>query len=147
NYVDISLIPLSAIERIDVMTDGASALYGSDAIGGVINFILRKELAGAETLLSYGSVTEGDHTELKAGQTFGHSWQSGRALVAYEYVRRTALDANDREFAPLVDWMPEVELVPGQRRHGAYVDIAQRLTDRVELDGSLFYGERTSTRL
>ena len=147
NYVDISLIPLSAIERIDVMTDGASALYGSDAIGGVINFILRKDLEGAETLLSYGFVTEGDHSELKAGQSFGRSWQSGRALLAYEYARRTPLDAEDREFTPMVPFMPDVELIPGQRRHGVYADLSQRLTEGVELEGGLFYGERNSTRL
>ena len=147
NYVDISLIPLSAIERVDVMTDGASALYGSDAIGGVINFILRKDLDGAETLLSYGAVTQGDHSELKAGQTFGHSWQGGRALLTYEYARRNALDTEDREFTPMGPMMPELELIPGQRRHGVYADLSQSLTEDVDLESSLFYGERTSTRL
>ena len=46
--VDINSIPLSAIERVEVLTDGASAIYGTDAIGGVINFILRKDFTGVE---------------------------------------------------------------------------------------------------
>ena len=62
-FVDISLIPLSAIERVEVLTDGASAIYGSDAISGVVNFITRNNLDGAETLLRYGTVTEGSLDE------------------------------------------------------------------------------------
>src|SRR5262249_4297006 len=54
---DVSLIPASAIERVEVLTDGASAIYGSDAIGGVVNFVLRDNFEGAETRLSYGGVT------------------------------------------------------------------------------------------
>src|SRR3954453_11248115 len=48
NAVDLSSIPLAAIERVEVLTDGASAIYGTDAIGGVINFILRRDYKGAE---------------------------------------------------------------------------------------------------
>src|SRR6478735_8710308 len=52
--VDINSIPLSAIERVEVLTDGASAIYGTDAIGGVINFILRRDFTGAEVSVYYG---------------------------------------------------------------------------------------------
>ena len=44
SFVDVSLIPLSAVERVEILTDGASAIYGSDAVGGVVNFILRRRL-------------------------------------------------------------------------------------------------------
>jgi iron complex outermembrane receptor protein len=50
---DLNAIPLSAIERIEVLKDGASAVYGADAVGGVINFILRKDYQGAEATFSY----------------------------------------------------------------------------------------------
>src|SRR6202049_3204774 len=53
--VNLSAIPLAAIERVEVLKDGASAIYGSDAIGGVINFIMRQDFRGAEATLSYGS--------------------------------------------------------------------------------------------
>src|SRR5205085_740011 len=52
--VDINSIPTSAIERIEILTDGASAIYGTDAIAGVINFILRKDFTGAEGYAYYG---------------------------------------------------------------------------------------------
>jgi iron complex outermembrane receptor protein len=55
--VDVNSIPVSAIERIEVLKDGASSLYGSDAIAGVVNFILRKDYQGAEAFASYGAPT------------------------------------------------------------------------------------------
>jgi iron complex outermembrane receptor protein len=57
--VDINSIPLSAIERVEVLTDGASAVYGSDAIAGVINFIMRKDFAGVEATAYYGDSEDG----------------------------------------------------------------------------------------
>src|SRR5690606_31931103 len=57
DFVDVSLIPLSAVERVEILTDGASAIYGSDAVGGVVNLILRKNFEGAETRLRYGAVS------------------------------------------------------------------------------------------
>jgi iron complex outermembrane receptor protein len=57
--VDINSIPLSAIERVEVLTDGASAVYGTDAIGGVINFILRKDFTGVEAFAYYGDSEQG----------------------------------------------------------------------------------------
>ena len=67
-FVDISTIPLAAIERVEVLTDGASAIYGSDAVGGVVNFVLREDYEGAETRARYGLVTEGSLEEFQVGQ-------------------------------------------------------------------------------
>lgn len=64
NAVDISMIPLAAIEQVEVLTDGASAVYGSDAVGGVVNFKLRDDYDGAETRLRLGTATTGDLDEL-----------------------------------------------------------------------------------
>ena len=55
--IDIATIPIAAIERIEVLRDGASAVYGSDAVAGVVNFILRKDFTGREVSVSYGSPT------------------------------------------------------------------------------------------
>lgn len=59
DFVDISMIPLSALERIDVLSDGASSIYGGDAVAGVVNFVLRDDLTGGETTARYGRVTSG----------------------------------------------------------------------------------------
>ena len=57
--VDVNSIPLAAIERVEVLKDGASAIYGSDAIAGVINFILRQDYTGAEATVYYGDSEHG----------------------------------------------------------------------------------------
>jgi iron complex outermembrane recepter protein len=99
SFVDISLIPLAAIDRVEVLTDGASAIYGSDAVGGVVNIILRKNYEGVESRVRYGSVTDGRHDELQVGQTVGHEWSTGSALATYEYAGTSPLPSTDRSFA------------------------------------------------
>lgn len=98
-FVDISTIPVSAIERVEVLPDGASALYGSDAIAGVVNFVLRKNYEGAETRLRHGTVTNGSLDEYQASQILGKNFGRGNVLVGYEYYRRDALPAAERKFA------------------------------------------------
>ena len=69
--VDISSIPLNAIERVEVLKDGASAVYGSDAIAGVVNFILRKDFTGLDGTLSYGQPTRSGGADTKRASLFG----------------------------------------------------------------------------
>jgi iron complex outermembrane receptor protein len=100
DFVDISTIPTSAIERIEVLPDGASAIYGSDAIGGVVNFILRKDFSGAETRARFSSA-QGDAKERQLSQLFGTTWTDGSALVGYQYYLRDPLPASDRSRSSL----------------------------------------------
>src|SRR5690606_16722344 len=83
-FGDISLIPASAIERIEVIADGASAIYGSDAVAGVVNVIPRLRFEGAETSLRYGTA-DGDSQDVLASQILGRGWDSGHAVLAYEF--------------------------------------------------------------
>ena len=69
--VDLSGIPASAIERVEVLKDGASAVYGTDAIGGVINFILRKDYQGAEVNTNYYATDEGGGNNWRVSGTAG----------------------------------------------------------------------------
>lgn len=96
DFADISTIPTNAISRIDVLLDGASALYGSDAVGGVVNIILRKDYDGAETRARIGGAADGAFGERQAGQTVGRTWSTGGLMASYEYYQRDALSAADR---------------------------------------------------
>lgn len=96
DFADISTIPTSVVDRIEILLDGASALYGSDAVGGVVNIILKREFEGAETRVRLGSVTDGPTSEYGFGQTLGRRWDSGGALISYEYLDREALPASER---------------------------------------------------
>jgi len=95
-YVDPSMIPIGAIERIEVLLDGASAIYGSDAVGGVVNIILRKNFDGAETRVRYGEADGLD--QVVFSQVFGKTWGSGDVMLAYEHNERSNLPARKRSF-------------------------------------------------
>jgi iron complex outermembrane receptor protein len=69
--VDISAIPSLAIKRVEVLRDGASSQYGSDAIAGVLNFVLRDDAEGAEVVANYGSTSEGDGENYRIAANFG----------------------------------------------------------------------------
>ena len=97
-FADISMIPASAIERVEIVPDGASAIYGSDAVAGVVNVIPRLNFTGAETSLRIGTA-DGDSQEIQASQLFGKRWSSGHFVIAYEYYRRDRLSAADRDYA------------------------------------------------
>lgn len=99
DFADISTIPASAVSRIDVLLDGASALYGADAVGGVVNVILRDDYDGAETRLRLGSSADGAVGDRQIGQTFGRRWSSGGVLAVYEFNERDAFAARDRRLA------------------------------------------------
>lgn len=92
---DVSMIPSNAIARVEVVADGASAIYGSEAVGGVINFITKRKYEGADTYLRYGFADGFD--EKKFGQTFGYGWGSGDVFFAYERYERGGLMGSDRE--------------------------------------------------
>src|SRR5579872_892098 len=79
---DPSIIPALALDRIDILVDGASATYGSDAVTGVINIILKRGYDGAVTRLS-GTVADGK-TEYEASQLWGRTWDGGDITLTYE---------------------------------------------------------------
>lgn len=106
NFADVSAIPTGAIERVEVLLDGASALYGSDAVGGVVNVILRQKFQGSETRLRTSVAEKGDARELQFGHTIGKAWSSGHAVVSAEYYQRDPLSALAREATASSDLRP-----------------------------------------
>src|SRR5689334_1716883 len=100
--VDLNTIPLSAVDRVEILKDGASAIYGADAIAGVINFILRKDFRGFEGT-AYGAWTEhGGDDASQATVTAGYgSLATDRfnAFATASYRKSDALHAIDRPFA------------------------------------------------
>jgi iron complex outermembrane recepter protein len=123
--VDVSSIPLSAISRVEILTDGASAVYGSDAVGGVVNIILDSTFERAETQVQYGGVTTGHMTETRVSQTFGNNWSSGHALGTFEYYQRDPLLARDRGFASAAP--PTFYFTADQHRSSAVLHVDQKL--------------------
>jgi iron complex outermembrane receptor protein len=95
-FTDASVIPSLAIERLEVVADGGSAIYGSDAITGVVNIIPRKDFVGAESVARYGAADAYDDWSI--GQLFGTNWQSGHLMAAIDYSQHSSLNGQDRDF-------------------------------------------------
>lgn len=140
DFVDISMIPASALERVEILTDGASSIYGGDAVAGVANFILRDDFDGAETSLRYGSVTEGDLNQYRANLTGGKDWGTGNALVVYEYFGQDELSAGDRSFSQ--NALLPSDLLPYQERHSALASATQEITPALDLFADFAFSER-----
>jgi len=98
-FADIENIPLAAVERVDILPDSASAMYGADAVGGVVNFVMRDNFTGGETLMRGGSGTQSTLTEYRVAQTLGTRWDSGNGVLSLEFYKRAALPANARRYA------------------------------------------------
>jgi iron complex outermembrane receptor protein len=79
---DPNTIPFAAIERVEVVTDGASAIYGSDAVAGVVNYILRKDFEGVELTAGY---TKQIYDQWRAEAVIGHRWESGGVMLGLSY--------------------------------------------------------------
>jgi len=97
--VDVNSIPLSAVERIEILTDSASAVYGADAIGGVINFIMKDDYEGAEILIGQTSPEASGADEERAQFVFGASGDKGKVIASVEYYQRDAIFDADRDYS------------------------------------------------
>jgi iron complex outermembrane receptor protein len=101
---DPNIIPPIALERVEVLADGASSVYGSDAVAGVINFITRKYFEGWEV---DGQAGFGDSYRTYNAQTlYGHGWDNGNFLAAFSYSFRSNLPAQSRSYSKSVDFAP-----------------------------------------
>lgn len=96
---DYPHLPGLAIERVEVVADGASSVYGSDAIAGVVNFVTRQHFSGAEADVRYG-VADGYHSTY-ASTLVGDDWGAGSFLAAYQYTQNDNITGADRDYRVL----------------------------------------------
>jgi outer membrane receptor protein involved in Fe transport len=100
--VNVNQLPTQGVERIEVLRDGASSIYGSDAVGGVINYIMKREVDGVEVQLQQGGTQHGGGSNTQLAMTFGStSLLDGRArfIGTIEALTRDSILLNDREFS------------------------------------------------
>ena len=104
-FADVSALPNAAVERVDVLLDGASALYGSDAVGGVVNIILRRDFDGQDSRVRVGAA-RGGAEEVMASHVIGRRWSTGAVLASWEYREQSALSGSDRAYTATGDLRP-----------------------------------------
>lgn len=98
-FVDINNIPLSAIKRVDILRDGASATYGSDAIAGVINVVLKDDFEGVEVAARYGDTADGGGEETVFSMIWGTSEEKASHTFILEYFDRSEVLYSDRSYS------------------------------------------------
>jgi iron complex outermembrane recepter protein len=94
---DLSVIPLAAVERIEILKAGAAAIYGADAVGGVVNIITRRKFDGARVELTGQTTSRFDQADYTGSASFGAVSERSRVLAAASYFRRSELLANERD--------------------------------------------------
>jgi len=96
---DLNIIPASAVERIEVLSDGSSAVYGSDAVAGVVNIITRTNYQGAEFGADYGISDHDDGQRKAVHAMFGQSTDKGSILLGVNYNKQEAVSAANRAYS------------------------------------------------
>ena len=141
--VDISGVPLSAVKRIEIVPDGASALYGSDAVAGVTNILLRKNYDGAEISGRLGGATQGGGAERTFTLLAGRSGTTGYALFNVEYSKQDAILAGQRDFAS--DMAADATLLQPQTRRSGFLSLGRTLSDSVAISLDALVADRDTT--
>jgi outer membrane receptor protein involved in Fe transport len=140
--VDISLIPLPVIDHIDVLSGGASAIYGSDAVAGVVNIVLIKDFEGSKTTLLGGGTADGGGTERDVNEMLGRTWEGGGAIVDYESDVQDPILASQRDYTESAG-SPTTTL-PGTSRSSFFASAHQNLGGAVSVFGTGLYTNRST---
>ncbi len=129
--VDIDAIPVEAVERIEIVPDGASAIYGSDAVGGVANVILKRDFDGAAVGARFGSATDGGLTTREYSATTGTRWDSGGVVAAFKTARVDPIYADQRAYTDFL--RDPYTIYPGSKLESGLVSGHQSLGEIAEV--------------
>ncbi|MDC7682157.1 TonB-dependent receptor [Asticcacaulis sp. BYS171W] len=139
---DISGLPLGALERVEIIADGASALYGSDAVAGVANFITRKDYSGVQLGARIGGATQGGGFEQVYNVLAGHTWTGGHLLANVEYGKQDEILTTDREVTASA--APFNTLLRPTERKSLFVNIGQDITERLTFNADAYVSQHES---
>ncbi len=129
--VDPDLIPIGAVQRVDVVTEGGSATYGTDAVAGVINYITRRRFSGVEVGAHFGFADNYKQWDAKA--TVGKEWDTGSLWASYSYAKSDALFGRDRGYRSNLDYtkLPyvgrDIQCSTPNVSYGAFAPLANQI--------------------
>ncbi|MCD9008118.1 TonB-dependent receptor [Luteimonas sp. XNQY3] len=139
--VDISAIPVEAVERIEIVPDGASAIYGADAVGGVGNVILRRDFDGVAVNALHGGATGGGLSTREYAVTAGTYWNTGGVLATFKDASVEPVFASERSYTSQL--IPPTTLYPGSDLRSGLVTAHQSIGGVAELRLDAFRSERS----
>ncbi|MGO1072853.1 TonB-dependent receptor plug domain-containing protein [Lysobacter sp. CA199] len=127
NFANYNNIPTAIVERIEVLASGASAIYGSDAVAGVINVILKKEYQGDQVKIRGGTSTRGGRDAIDLSWAGGRSGDNWSVTYALQYFKREAMPAGERPFMDSEFDAPPLSLNPQDRKVGILPSVGIRM--------------------
>lgn len=158
--IDISAIPVEAIDRVEIVADGASAIYGSDAVAGVGNVILKRDFDGVTLGARFGTSSDGGLTAREYTGTAGTAWESGGLIATYKTASTDPIYADERDYTKNMD--DPNTIYPGSSLRSGLISAHQSIGDsiRIRLDAlrterdqlmyqgysGLYYDFRTDTK-
>jgi outer membrane receptor protein involved in Fe transport len=135
--VDIGAIPAVAVDRVEIIADGASAIYGSDAVAGVVNVILKRDYEGLASQARMGASTDGGNFQQQYNVTGGQRWSSGGVLAVYDYSANSEISAASRSYASAS--ASDSYLYPRLGRHSALISAHQDIGTAVTANVDMLY--------
>jgi outer membrane receptor protein involved in Fe transport len=141
--VDISAIPANAVERLEIVPDGASAIYGSDAVGGVANVVLKPDFDGVTIGARYGDASEGGLATHEYDATAGTTWATGGMILAGKKASNGPIYSDQRDYTRSM-YQPSTLWQGNDLRSGVF-SLHQSLGDAVELHLDALRSERAIT--
>lgn len=142
--VDISVIPVGAVERVEIVPDGASALYGSDAVGGVVNVILKRDFDGVTVGTRYAGSTNGGLATREVFTTAGTTWDSGGVMATWSRSSSDPIFVDQRDYTDSVG--DPTTLYPGIDTSNGLVSLHQSLGGAVQLQVDALRTKREQTQ-
>ncbi len=100
-FVDLNSIPLAAVDSIEVLKDGASAIYGADAVAGVVNIKMKRGLDGTQMMVNYGNTTDKDSSEFTASIITGAQTDKASVMIGFNYYKKNAIFNKDRSYSEI----------------------------------------------
>ncbi|MEW9625810.1 TonB-dependent receptor plug domain-containing protein [Rhodanobacter geophilus] len=138
--VDIDAIPVDAVDRIEIIPDGASAIYGSDAVGGVGNVILKRDYNGVTLGTRYGGATDGGLITHEYTAAAGTNWSTGGLIATWKKSAGDPIYSDQRDYTR--DLSTPTTLYPQNALRSGLLSIHQAMGDLVELQLDTFRTER-----
>ncbi|NHZ34584.1 TonB-dependent receptor plug domain-containing protein [Massilia rubra] len=138
NFTNLANIPSSIVERVEILSGGASAVYGSDAIAGVVNIILKKRAEGIDVNLKRGTTSRGGGGDSRLQVSGGQSFDQLNTVFSLEVLDREPLWSNQRDFMAVRQGTPTNTLSRKNVNNGKYVDLG----DTCSALGDLFGGSQ-----
>ena len=144
-FFDLSVLPLNAISDIVTVIGDTSAVYGSDAIAGVVNILLRSgtDADRNETRIRYGSTWDGGGGQCVLSQRLGESWSGGDGVFAYQRMQQSAILSDARNYIPSIS--PEIDIVPRQSSSGLLGRVEHQFAEGTFVKAHFLYGARDVT--